>query len=132
MPKTRRGALMGASIFSAMEPRYPLTFEIKDGPSFHRIADAAKYYHDKDVDIPLTFTGVLTDTTTGQARTVKLKADAYGFWSGTNFNQGEVVIYLSFRRFFMRFGPTLTYNFRTKTAEKIEFSAKSNPSRRKR
>ena len=93
---------------------YPLLFEVTDGPSFQRIADAAKYYHDPDVNMPLRFSGVLTDIRTGRKRNVKLVGDAWGFWSGTNYSEGDMVVMISFRGYTMRFGGHWHYNWRNR------------------
>jgi len=62
--------------------------------------------------MPLYFSGYLTDTRTGRRRKVKLTADAYGFWAGTNFARGCVEVYVVFRSYFLDGGPSFTYNTR--------------------
>lgn len=99
-------------------PMYPLIFEVTDGPSFQRIADAAKYYHDPEVRISLKFTGTLTDTRTGRRRKVKLTAKAWGFFSGTDYQEGGMVIFLLFPGYFIRYGAQFSYNWRERKGVK--------------
>lgn len=111
--------LVSAQHTEGIRPMYYLTFEITDGPTFHRIADAAKYYHDPEVVMPLYFTGVLTDIVTGRSRKVRLKAQAYGFLSGNGHERGDMLVYLSFTSYFIRGSGQVAYNWRDKTAEKL-------------
>lgn len=113
------GALVSAQQNNAIGSMYYLTFEITDGPTFHRIADAAKYYHDPEVIMPLYFSGVLTDTRTEKKRKVRLKAQAWGFLCGNGYERGDMVVYLNFANYFLRGSTHVAYNWRNKTAEKL-------------
>lgn len=108
---------MSTSETVVASPMYPLVFEITDGPTFQRIADAAKYYHDPDVVIPLKFSGILTDTRTGRKRKVKLLAKAYGFYSGNGYEKGDMVIFITLPGYVKRYGPKVSYNWKDRKAE---------------
>lgn len=110
--------LVSALTAEDLGPMYHLVFEITDGPTFHRIADAAKYYHDPEVNMPLYFSGTLTDTRTGRSRKVRLRAAAWGFYSGRGYEKGDMVVYLSFANYFIRGSGQVSYNWRHKKAER--------------
>lgn len=92
--------------------QFPLIFEITDGPTFQRIADAAKYYHDADVRMPLRFSGTLTEWMTGRSRRVKLTAKAWGFYAGSNYKRGDMVVFIDLPGYSIRFGGEIAYNWR--------------------
>ena len=92
--------------------RYPFTFQITDGPSFQRIADAAKYYHDPKVTMVMEFSGILTEKLTGKTTNVKLTANVYGFVSGRDYARGEMTVFLTIHGYFTRYGSQMNYNWR--------------------
>jgi len=118
-PNKRKGTLVSTLTDVAPSPAYPLRFEIKGGPTHSRIADSAKYYHDPDFDMPLTFRGVLTDTRTGQSRSVKLTAYVTGYGTGTDFKDGWMRVDIHFLGYYVRFGSQITYNFRDPKKTKV-------------
>jgi hypothetical protein len=112
VPGKRKGTLVSTLMTVAPSLLYPLRFQITGGPTHTRIADAAKYYHDPDVDFPIYLRGILTDTRIGQGRTIKLKVYPYGYWAGTDFKDGWMHVFLTIPGYFQRFGPEITYNHR--------------------
>ena len=112
------GTLVSTDQTATAGSMYHLIFEITDGPTFQRIADAAKYYHDPEVIIPLYFGGTLTDTITGRKRKVKLAAQAYGYICGNGYENGDIIVYVNLKNYFIRFGGQVAYNWRDKKAAK--------------
>lgn len=119
------------SLYGSFCDAYPFIFEGIDGPTFQRIALAAMLYHDPDSNVTLKFKGRLRDYRDDpeSGRFVTLTAQCWGFSSGTDYERGEMTLYLSFNGYRRRGTPSIGYNFRNRRfLEPIELARRTRRS----